>query len=98
MFGNYNQGIDLISYVSIAVFIGFMLGRRRIMIARPMLAALVFLCAVFVIIPAVVFTSSSADRRLIAAIALVAVSSLHLSVRAVDRIAYTSDFDLYRLR
>jgi hypothetical protein len=82
VFGNYNQGVDLICYVSIAVFIGFMLGRRRIMIARPMLAALVFLCGVFVIIPAVIFSSSSADRRLIVAIALVAVSSLHLSVRS----------------
>jgi hypothetical protein len=82
MFGNYNQGIDLICYVSIAVFIGFMLGRRRITIARPMLAALVFLCGVFVIMPAVVFSSSSADRRLIVAIALVAVSSLNLSVRS----------------
>jgi hypothetical protein len=64
------------------VFIGFMLGRRRITMARPMLAALVFLCGVFVIIPAVIFSSSSADRRLIVAIALVAVSSLHLSVRS----------------
>jgi hypothetical protein len=82
MFGNYNQGIDLICYVSIALFIGFMLWRRRIMIARPMLAALAFLCGVFVIIPAVIFSSSSADRRLIVAIALVAVSSLHLSVRS----------------
>jgi hypothetical protein len=82
MFGNYNQGIDLICYVVVAVFIGFMLGRRRIMMAKPMLAALVFLCAVFVIIPAVIFSSSSADRRLIVAIALVAVSSLHLSVRS----------------
>ncbi len=82
MFANYNQGIDLICYVSIAVLIGFMLGRRRITMAKPMLAALVFLCGVFVIIPAVVFSSSSADRRLIVAIALVAVSSLHLSVRS----------------
>jgi len=82
MFGNYNQGIDLICYVAIAVFIGFMLGRGRIMIARPMVAALVFLCGVFVIMPAVVFSSSSADRRLIVAIALVAVSSLNLSVRS----------------
>ena len=82
VFCNYNQGIDLICYVSIAVFIGFMLGRRRITITRPMLAALVFLCGVFVIIPVVIFSSSSADRRLIVAIALVAVSSLHLSVRS----------------
>ena len=82
VFGNYNLGVDLICYVSVAVFIGFMLGRRRITIARPMLAALVFLCGVFVIIPAVIFSSSSADRRLIVAIALVAVSSLHLSVRS----------------
>ncbi len=82
LFGNYNQAIDLICYVSIAVFIGFMLGRHRIMIARPMLAALVFLCGVFVVIPAVIFSSSSADRRLIVAIAVVAVSSLHISVRS----------------
>jgi hypothetical protein len=37
---------------------------------------------VFAIIPAVVFSSSSADRRLIVAIALVAVSSLDLTLRS----------------
>jgi len=87
MFGNYNTGIDLICYISIAVLVGYLLGRRGISMSRPALAALVFLCALYPVMPAVIFGVSSADRRLIVAIALVAVSAVRVSTRSWRELA-----------
>ena len=78
----YNDLLDFLTYAAMAALIGFLVGRREITIARPMRGILIFLSLLYVVMPAQIFASWMADRRLFIAIGFLAAASLSIRLRS----------------
>ena len=81
-FSNYNESIDILAYSLLAGLVGYLAGTRVLSMNKVIIGVLALLVCLYVSMPAVILSSSSADRRLIVALAFVFTAGSCIRVTA----------------